>query len=95
MTISRSSIAKGIMALVIGAGALIATAPSASAYVVCNRYGDCWHTAHRYHFPMRLGIRFYSDSWNHGHDWDHDRYRHWRGDRDDRGYWRNGVWINF
>lgn len=95
MSHSRNFVARSALALTLATGTLLATIPSASAYVVCNRFGDCWHTRHHYRFPMRLRVRFYSDSWHHDHDWDHDRYRHWRGDRNDRGYWRNGVWINF
>jgi hypothetical protein len=86
---------RAAVALLVGTGAVATTTSSASAYVVCNRYGDCWNTRHHYNFPVRLGVRFYSDDWHRHHDWDRDRYRHWRGDRDDRGYWRNGVWINF
>lgn len=95
MTNVRKACIRGAMALMLGTAGVATTVSSASAYVVCNRYGDCWNTSHRYVFPPRLGIRFYSDSWHRHHDWDHDRYRHWRGDRDERGYWRNGVWIGF
>ena len=38
-----------------GAGALMALAAPASAYVVCNREGDCWHTEGRYNRP---GVSF-------------------------------------
>ncbi len=91
----RNITARGALAFLIGAGSVAAGSSGASADVVCNRFGDCWHTRHHYHFPVRLGVRFYSDGWQRGHNWEHDRYRHWRGDRDERGYWRNGVWINF
>ena len=40
-----------LVAALIGAGSLAATAGSASAYVVCNRDGDCWHTEARVRVP--------------------------------------------
>lgn len=76
-----------------GAGLLLASANSASAYVVCNRWGECWHTEHRYRYAPRLHIRFYDDDWYTRHHWRH-RYR-WRDAHEGRGYWRNGVWISF
>ena len=71
----------------IGAGALAMTASSASAYVACNRAGDCWHTNDRA-FAPRFGVVVHDDNWR----WrDRDRYR-WR-EHPGRGYWRNGLWI--
>ena len=77
----------------IAAGTLAVSIGSASAYVVCNRDGDCWHTESRYRAP---GVRFdwHNDDWYFHQRWD-DR-RHWREERHEgRGYWRNGVWITF
>jgi hypothetical protein len=73
-------------------GGLIAAAAPASAYIVCNRDGDCWHTDRRVAAP---GFRFeyHPDDWYFHRDWDRDRDRHWRGWHEGRGYWRNGVWI--
>ena len=81
------------MAALVGAGALVASANSASAYVVCNRWGECWHTDTRYSYAPRLHVRFYDDGWYRRHHWRH-RY-HWRDAHEGRGYWRNGVWITF
>lgn len=78
----------------LGAGVLLATVNSASAYVVCNRWGECWHTDYRYHYAPRLRIRFYDDGWYNRHHWRHHRH-HWREAHSGRGYWRNGVWITF
>jgi len=86
---------KGACAATLTAGALLATATTASAEVACNRFGECWHVQNRYtDYPPNLGIVFHSDDWrfHHRHDW------HWRADRDrdnDRGYYRNGVWFTF
>ncbi len=74
----------------IAAGALAVSAGGASAYVACNRDGDCWHTESRVHAP---GIRFdfHNDDWYFHQKW--DDHRHWRDHHDGRGYWRNGLWI--
>jgi len=82
--------AKTLSALLIGAGALAISASSASAYVVCNRSGDCWHTHNRYAYPSGFGIVVHGDDWHWRH---HDHYR-WH-EHHGRGYWRNGVWITF
>ena len=76
----------------LGAGAIIATASSASAAIVCNREGDCWHTATRYAYKPSFGLTIHTDNWK----WraaDKDRF-HWR-EHDGRGYWRKGVWVTF
>lgn len=77
-----------ILGTIAGAGALAALAAPASAYVACNRSGDCWHTNDR-GFHRGWGITVHDDSWK----WRGDRY-HWR-EHEGRGYWRNGVWITF
>ena len=73
-----------------GIGAMVALAAPASAYVACNRSGDCWHTTDRYTYRPAFGVTVHDDAWKWG---DHDRY-HWR-EHDGRGYWRNGAWITF
>ena len=68
-------------------------ATNAAAYVVCNRFGDCWHADTRIHFP---GVRltFHRDNW-----WDHHKTnRHYRWHEVDgshdwhHGYWDRGAW---
>ena len=54
---------QGAFAALIGAGGLAATTTSASAYVVCNRAGDCWHTTERYNYRPGFGISIHNDSW--------------------------------
>jgi hypothetical protein len=89
MTIKKIAIQAALGAL-IGAGALAASSTSASAYVVCNRGGDCWHTQERYNYRPSFGLTIHEDNWR----WrDRDRYR-WREHRG-RGYWRNGIWLSF
>ncbi|HYS45795.1 MAG TPA: hypothetical protein VEM35_05125 [Rhizomicrobium sp.] len=84
-----------VFGAVIGASALTAMAVPASAYIACNRFGDCWHTESRYRPP---GMRFdyHPDDWYFHERWDGDERRHWRSDyHRDRGYYRNGLWITF
>lgn len=69
---------------------LTGMATSASAYVVCNREGDCWHVNRHYTYKPEFGIVVHPNSWRWGVN---ERYR-WR-EHVGRGYWRNGVWIRF
>jgi hypothetical protein len=79
-----------VLGAVAGAGAILAMAAPASAYVNCNRYGDCWHSSDRYTYRPAWGVRVHDDNWR----WrSRDHYR-WR-EHEGRGYWRRGVWISF
>ena len=71
-------------------GVLAFTATSASAAIVCNAEGDCWHVKEKYDYRPEWGLQVYPDDWT----WtDSNKYR-WR-EREGRGYWRKGVWIGF
>jgi hypothetical protein len=83
-------IKKLMLGAIVGAGALVTMTGSASAYVACNRYGDCWHTTSRYDYRPAFGITVHDDGWRWGHR-DHYRWREHAG----RGYWRSGVWVTF
>jgi hypothetical protein len=75
-----------------GAAALAATLIPASAYVACNRYGDCWRVHEKYDYRPAWGISVYDDKWRWA-ERDNNRYR-WRDYN--RGYYgRGGVWITF
>jgi hypothetical protein len=79
----------------LGAGTLAFSAGTASAYTVCNKAGDCWHTDARYKY-REPGIVIHPDSWAKKRDWDHDKRYHMRTEEHrDRGYYRDGVWIHF
>jgi hypothetical protein len=78
-----------ILGTIAGVGALTAMSVSASAYVACNRFGDCWHTTDRYTYQPTWGITVHDDAWR----WRGDHYR-WH-EHVGRGYWRNGAWITF
>ena len=76
-----------VLGAIAGAAGMVAMAAPASAYVACNREGDCWHTGDR-DFHRGVGISVHEDNWK----WHGDRY-HWR-EHEGRGYWRKGVWIS-
>jgi hypothetical protein len=79
-------------AALLGIAGLAALSVPATAYVACNRDGDCWHTDTRYAAP---GVRFdwHPDDWYFHRHWDSDREHHWREYHEGRGYWRGGVWV--
>lgn len=72
------------------AGLLSLGATAASAEVVCNADNECWHTHRHYDYRPEWGIVVHPDNWRWGAA-DHYRWHEHRG----RGYWRNGVWIQF
>ncbi len=78
-----------VLGALVGAGALAAMAGPASAYVACNRVGECWHTTERYAYRPGFGITVQRDNWG----WRGGHYR-WR-EHGGRGYWRNGLWVTF
>lgn len=86
------SIKKLVLGALFGAGALAISAGSASAYIVCNHSGDCWHTEARAPYPG-VTYGYHPDDWYFHHQWDHDdRYRY-RPYHEGRGYYRGGVWV--
>ena len=77
-------------AAMLGLAALAASTGSASAYVACNRDGDCWHTERRAVVP---GVTFdyHPDDWYFHQHWDANR--RFRDYHEGLGYWRGGVWV--
>ena len=73
-------------------GILALTATSASAAIVCNAEGDCWHVKEKYDYRPEFGVHVYGDDWKWA-DTDNQKYR-WR-EHEGRGYWRGGVWTDF
>jgi len=75
---------------VLSLGALALSTGAASAYIVCDADGDCWHVHDRYAYPDTAGVVIHDDTWN----WtDSTQYR-WR-EHEGRGYWNNGLWVTF
>ena len=83
------------IAVFVGAGALIATSGTASAKVVCNAEGDCWHTEKTYHYGRDVKVESHPDSWYFHQDWQNQKDRRYREHHDDRGYYKGGVWVTF
>jgi hypothetical protein len=83
------------LAAVLTAGTMAATTTVASADVVCNSYGECWHTGQRYTtYPSGLGVQFYNDDWGVSHRT--DTQYHWLAEqKDDHGYYEHGTWHSF
>ena len=81
---------KLLLTAAVGAGVSLAAAAPASAYVACNREGDCWHTDTRVTVP---GVTFdyHPDDWYFHQRWDADR--HFRDYHTGRGYYKGGIWI--
>ena len=77
-----------------GIGALVATAVTASARVVCNSEGDCWHTDKTYRYGPEVEVEVHPDSWYFRQDWSNRKDRHYREHHDDRGYYKGDVWIS-
>lgn len=75
------------------AGILALTSTGATAAVVCNDEGDCWRVKEKYEYRPEFRLRIYDDNWV----WpDHEKHKYrWRESRDGRGYWRQGVWVEF
>ncbi len=74
--------------ILVGASALALSAANASAEIVCNDDGDCWHVRERPVYPPEVKLRIYGDDWKWS---DHDHYR-WR-EHEGHGYWRDGAWV--
>jgi hypothetical protein len=77
-------------AAAMSAGLLAASTSAASAYIVCNRDGDCWHVHERYDYRPEFGLVIHNDDWR----WHRHHHYRWR-EHDGRGYWRSGVWVTF
>ncbi len=85
---------KSLSLALLAAGSVLAfSAIAAKADVVCNEEGDCWRTKTKYEYRPEFKVRVYKDDWK----WDQkeDKKYRWRESREDRGYWRQGVWIGF
>jgi hypothetical protein len=82
---------KGLSKTIFGAACLLALgATTASADIVCNAEGECWHVRDKYVYRSEFGLVVHPDSWKWG---EHDKFR-WH-EHEGRGYWHNGAWIAF
>lgn len=81
---------KGLVKSIAGSVSVLAlTASMASAAIVCNGEGDCWHERDGGWVRPEWGLVVHPDNWK----WrEHEHYR-WR-EHAGRGYWRDGHWVD-
>ena len=72
----------------VSAVALIST--SASAGIVCNSDGDCWHTQTDYQYQPTFGLTVHPNDWK----WKEGEKHAWR-EHEGKGYWKGGSWQTF
>lgn len=89
----RKRFLTAVAAAALGVGGLVASSIGASAYVVCNREGDCWHSERRVHAPPGVVFEYHPDDWYFHRHWEGDRDHHYRDYHEGRGYYRGGIWI--
>ena len=86
----KKALSTAAIALLMGTGALVASAGTASARIACNNTGDCWHTDSSEAYPG-TGYAYHPDDWYFHQTWDANR--HYRDYHEGRGYYRSGLWI--
>lgn len=79
------------VAALMGVGVLAINANIASARVVCNDDGDCWHSSKVYEYPAGVDVTVHdSDDWK----WKEGEKLRWH-EHEGRGYWHGGTWVEF
>ena len=81
-----------VVAAVAAGGLTAMSATPASAYIACNRAGECWRAHDHVDYPSHLGIVIHPDSWRDHHR-GHIRFRD--GHDNDHGYFEHGHWRTF
>jgi hypothetical protein len=81
---------KMTFAALVGASALAMVATSASARVVCNEDGDCWHSKSDYTYNPEFKLSVHPEGWK----WKEGEHHAWR-EHEGKGYWRGGEWKEF
>ena len=82
----------------LGLGGAVLLANPAAARVVCNSYGDCWHTETRYNYDRYdrgQHAQWHNDDWYFHQRWNDDHEHHYRDYHEGRGYYKDGVWLTF
>jgi hypothetical protein len=73
-----------------GLSLLAMSSLSASARIVCNVDGDCWHVQQEYAFPQGAHVEIYPNDWH----WKEGEHHAWK-EHEGRGYWHGGQWEAF
>jgi hypothetical protein len=77
-------------AALVGASALLLAATTASARIVCNSDGDCWHTHADYNYEPAFDLTIHPDDWK----WKEGEHHAWR-EHEGKGYWKGDSWREF
>jgi len=83
-------VTKLTLAALVSAGTLTLTAVGASAAIVCNNDGACWHTDKDYTFRPEFGLTIHPNDWK----WKEGEKHMWR-EHKGRGYWQGDMWKEF
>ena len=78
------------LSLALAGLALAALSSVASARVVCNTDGACWHAHDDWTYPPAAGVIVHPDNWR----WGEGEHYSWR-EHPGRGYWRGTQWEVF
>ena len=81
---------KAITSAVLVVGTLAVLAISASADIICNNEGVCWHTHNPYDYPPEAHVTIHDNNWHWGPN-EHYTFREHAG----RGYWSGDTWIGW
>jgi 3-hydroxy-3-methylglutaryl CoA synthase len=90
---AKMTLSTAAVAMLLGTGALVVTAGTASAYVVCNNTKDCWHTDQKAEYPAKLKAQVHADDWYFHQTWSGQTDRNFRNYHEGNGYYLNGIWI--
>jgi hypothetical protein len=77
-------------AAMLGVSAVALISTSASAAIVCNEDGDCWHTDTDYRYPPDVRLSIHPNDWK----WKEGEKHEWR-EHAGKGYWKGGEWKEF
>jgi hypothetical protein len=91
----KKALSTAAIGMLFSAGALTVASSPASARVVCNSEGDCWHTDKDYRYGRDTRVEVHPDSWYFHQDWSNQKDRRYRDHHDDRGYYKSGAWVGF
>jgi len=78
------------VAALMGASAVAFISTGASASIVCNSDGDCWHTKTDYTYAPSFGLNVHQNDWK----WKEGEKHAWR-EHDGKGYWKGDAWTGF
>jgi hypothetical protein len=88
----KKVLAATAFAVLLSTGSIAFTTTSASADVVCNNEGDCWHVKDHYTYPPGITIQVHPEDWKWG---EKEKFKWHEPQGQGRGYWKNGIWIGF